>query len=116
MQEPDPPLHDAAKAGDADKVKSLLEAGADPCQADARGKVPYDVAADKSVRDAFRRSAHSCFMTSLTQPLARLQHWLNSNTCLYPLLDRGSCSLSPSPPLPTHDLLCLQFPTSVVSL
>lgn len=56
MQEPDPPLYEAAKAGDADKVTSLLTDGADPCQADSRGKVPYDVAADKSVRDAFRRS------------------------------------------------------------
>ena len=57
VQEPDPPLHEAAKAGDADKVRSLLDAGADPCQADSRDKVPYDVAADKTVRDAFRRSA-----------------------------------------------------------
>ena len=56
LQEPDPPLHEAAKAGDAAKVKSLLETGADPCEADSRGKVPYDVAADKAVRDAFRRS------------------------------------------------------------
>ena len=56
LQEPDPPLHEAAKAGDADKVKSLLEAGTNPCEADSRGKVPYDVAADKAVRDAFRRS------------------------------------------------------------
>lgn len=69
MQETDPPLHEAAKAGDADKVKSLLDAGADPCQADSRGKVPYDVAADKSVRDAFRRSVHSCPLFPLTQPL-----------------------------------------------
>ena len=61
MQELDPPLHEAAKAGDADKVKSLLEGGADPCQADSRGKVPYDVAADKPVRDAFRRSVGSSF-------------------------------------------------------
>ena len=57
LQEPDPPLHEAAKAGDAAKVKSLLEAGTNPCEADSRGKVPYDVAADKAVRDAFRRSA-----------------------------------------------------------
>lgn len=54
-KEPDPPLHEAAKAGNADKVKGLLEGGADPCQADSKGKVPYDVAADKAVRDAFRR-------------------------------------------------------------
>ncbi len=56
LQEPDPPLHEAAKAGNAAKVKSLLETGANPCEADSRGKVPYDVAADKAVRDAFRRS------------------------------------------------------------
>ena len=49
-------MHEAAKAGDADKVKSLLETGTNPCEADSRGKVPYDVAADKAVRDAFRRS------------------------------------------------------------
>ncbi|KAL3146340.1 hypothetical protein ABBQ32_003031 [Trebouxia sp. C0010 RCD-2024] len=55
VKEPGPPLHEAAKAGDADKVKRLLDEGADPCQADGRGKVPYDVAADKAVRDAFRR-------------------------------------------------------------
>lgn len=48
-------MHEAAKAGDADKVKGLLEGGADPCQADPRGRMPYDVAADKPVRDAFRR-------------------------------------------------------------
>lgn len=55
LQEPDPPLHEAAKAGDADKVKSLLEGGVNPAQPDPRGKLAYDVAADKAVRDAFRR-------------------------------------------------------------
>lgn len=49
-------MHEAAKAGNADKVRRLLEGGADPCLADTRGKVPYEVAADKPVRDAFRRS------------------------------------------------------------
>ena len=55
LQELDPPLHEAARAGDADRVKALLEGGSDPCEADNRGRVPYDVAADKAVRDAFRR-------------------------------------------------------------
>lgn len=73
LQEPDPPLHEAAKAGDADRVKSLLKGGADPCEGDSRGKVPYDVAADKAVRDAFRRSALSLCM-------------LSSHDCMYRLL------------------------------
>lgn len=55
MQEPDPPLHEAAKTGNADRVKSLLEGGADPSLPDPRGRMPYDVSADKAVRDAFRR-------------------------------------------------------------
>lgn len=71
LQEPDPPLHEAAKAGDADKVKSLLDGGADPCQADSRGKVPYDVAADKPVRDAFRRSASGCLCSCSVPDFAR---------------------------------------------
>ena len=72
LQEPDPPLHEAAKAGDADRVKSLLEEGADPCEADSRGKVPYDVAADKAVRDAFRRSALSLCMSSRHDCMCRM--------------------------------------------
>ncbi len=71
MQEPDPPLHEAAKAGNAEKVKSLLEGGANPCEADSRGRVPYDVAADKAVRDAFRRSVQ-CLGAS---PTLCLVHW-----------------------------------------
>ena len=55
VQEPDPPLHEAAKSGNADRVKSLLEGGADPTQADPRGRLAYDIAADKPVRDVFRR-------------------------------------------------------------
>ena len=82
VQEPDPPLHEAAKAGDADKVRRLLEEGADPCQADTRGKVPYDVAADKAVRDAFRRSVDrqpiSCGVTSVTPLLIAHQEVLYS--------------------------------------
>ena len=72
LQEPDPPLHEAAKAGDADKVKSLLEGGADPCEGDSRGKVPYDVAADKAVRDAFRRLVLSLCMVSSHDCVCRL--------------------------------------------
>ncbi|CAL8460734.1 g265 [Coccomyxa elongata] len=52
---PDSPLHLAAKAGIAEKVAQLLQKGEDPTVLDARGKPPYSVAADKEVRDAFRR-------------------------------------------------------------
>ncbi|EIE25625.1 hypothetical protein COCSUDRAFT_83632 [Coccomyxa subellipsoidea C-169] len=52
---PDSGLHVAAKAGDAAKVTQLLEGGEDPTALDARGRPPYAVAADKDVRDAFRR-------------------------------------------------------------
>lgn len=48
-------LHLAARAGDATTVASLLEAGADPCARDARGKTPYMLAVDKATRDEFRR-------------------------------------------------------------
>mmetsp|Transcript_40627 Transcript_40627/g.115020 ORF Transcript_40627/g.115020 Transcript_40627/m.115020 type:complete len:658 (-) Transcript_40627:264-2237(-) len=51
----DSELHKAAKAGNREKVRELLEAGADPCQADSRGWAPYLVALDKPTRDAFRR-------------------------------------------------------------
>ncbi len=37
------------------QVAQLLERGEDPTVLDARGKPPYAVAADKDVRDAFRR-------------------------------------------------------------
>eukprot|EP00884_Botryococcus_braunii_P011078 jgi/Botrbrau1/19972/Bobra.0059s0087.1 len=52
----DPPVHRAAKSGDADKVARLLEEGADPGERDGRGRPPYDVAGCKEVRDAFRRA------------------------------------------------------------
>eukprot|EP00873_Tetraselmis_striata_P024606 jgi/Tetstr1/444870/TSEL_032712.t1 len=52
---PDSALHVAARAGDAEAVRELLEAGGDPGARDARGRPPYDVAADKPTRDAFRR-------------------------------------------------------------
>ncbi len=53
----DPPLHKAAKAGDEERVSRLLEAGHDPTQQDAQGRVPYQLAASKGARDAFRRFA-----------------------------------------------------------
>ncbi|KAG2493331.1 hypothetical protein HYH03_008466 [Edaphochlamys debaryana] len=49
------PLHRAAKAGDPDRVRRLLEGGQDPCALDAKGRPPYALAADKNTRDAFRR-------------------------------------------------------------
>ncbi len=36
-------------------MTQLLEGGEDPTAVDARGRPPYAVAADKDVRDAFRR-------------------------------------------------------------
>jgi hypothetical protein len=53
----EPPLHKASKAGDAERVTRLLESGHDPTAQDARGRVPYLLAASKEVRDAFRRHA-----------------------------------------------------------
>ena len=83
MQEPDPPLHEAAKAGNADKVKTLLEGGADPCQADSKGKVPYDLAADKAVRDAFRRYEYgSCQKCCLVANLEAICIELRDTACL----------------------------------
>ncbi|CAL5219276.1 g1077 [Coccomyxa viridis] len=52
---PDSALHAASRSGDADKVAALLQAGEDASVLDARGKPPYAVAANKEVRDAFRR-------------------------------------------------------------
>ncbi|XP_024995936.1 ankyrin repeat and zinc finger domain-containing protein 1-like [Cynara cardunculus var. scolymus] len=49
------PLHEAAKAGNADKVLELLEQGLDPCLIDERGRTPYRIAAGKEVRNSFRR-------------------------------------------------------------
>ncbi|XP_052625555.1 uncharacterized protein LOC111919024 isoform X1 [Lactuca sativa] len=49
------PLHEAAKAGNVDKVMELLEQGLDPCVLDERGKTPYKVAVNKEVRNVFRR-------------------------------------------------------------
>lgn len=49
------PLSKASKAGDADRVWRLLEAGNDPCVRDSKGRVAYVLAANKDVRDAFRR-------------------------------------------------------------
>lgn len=51
----DTQLHRAAKAGDAERVTRLLDSGHDPALLDAKGRPPYSVAADKAVRDVFRR-------------------------------------------------------------
>ena len=53
---PEPELHAAARAGDADRVLALLiDEGADPTVA-YRGKVAYVASKDKDTRDAFRRA------------------------------------------------------------
>ena len=52
---PEPPLHQAARAGDAERIEALLQEGHDPAVTNAGGKTAYAVAADKAVRDAFRR-------------------------------------------------------------
>ncbi|GAX75474.1 hypothetical protein CEUSTIGMA_g2917.t1 [Chlamydomonas eustigma] len=50
------PLHRAARSGDADRVTMLLTSGRhDPSVKDEQGRTPYALAADKAVRDAFRR-------------------------------------------------------------
>jgi len=53
---PEPELHAAARAGDADRVLALLnDEHADPTVV-YRGKVAYVVSKDKVTRDAFRRA------------------------------------------------------------
>ena len=53
---PEPELHAAARAGDADRVLALLiDERADPTVV-YRGKVAYVVSKDKDTRDAFRRA------------------------------------------------------------
>jgi hypothetical protein len=49
------PLHVAAKAGDTDSVRKLLEEDADPCSKDKAGRTPYTLAKDKETRNIFRR-------------------------------------------------------------
>eukprot|EP00897_Mesotaenium_endlicherianum_P009008 jgi/Mesen1/8135/ME000437S07227 len=49
------PLHEASAAGEPARVLVLLEGGEDPGVADARGRTPYAVAADKETRNVFRR-------------------------------------------------------------
>lgn len=49
-----PPLHRAAAAGNAALVRQLLDSGADPTVVDA-GKVAYEAASSKAVRDEMRR-------------------------------------------------------------
>ncbi|NWW85572.1 ANKZ1 protein, partial [Rhynochetos jubatus] len=49
------PLHVAARAGKAEAVWLLLEAGADPALRDRQDRTPYCVSADKPTRNAFRK-------------------------------------------------------------
>ena len=49
------PLHKAAKAASASKVRELLEDGADPCALDGSGRTPFQLADDKETRNVFRR-------------------------------------------------------------
>ncbi|NXO57443.1 ANKZ1 protein, partial [Aramus guarauna] len=48
-------LHVAARAGKAEAVRLLLEAGADPALRDRQERTPYCVSADKPTRNAFRK-------------------------------------------------------------
>ncbi|XP_057293039.1 ankyrin repeat and zinc finger domain-containing protein 1-like isoform X2 [Hydractinia symbiolongicarpus] len=48
-------LHRAAKSRSKEIISLLLQNGCDPCERNKEGKVPYDVAADKSTRNEFRR-------------------------------------------------------------
>ncbi|KAM6332529.1 tRNA endonuclease ANKZF1 [Podargus strigoides] len=48
-------LHVAARAGKAEAVCLLLEAGADPAHRDIQDRTPYCVSADKLTRNAFRK-------------------------------------------------------------
>ncbi|XP_074450796.1 tRNA endonuclease ANKZF1 isoform X3 [Larus michahellis] len=48
-------LHVAARAGKAEAVSLLLEAGADPALRDGQERTPYCVSADKLTRNAFRK-------------------------------------------------------------
>ncbi|XP_042746494.1 ankyrin repeat and zinc finger domain-containing protein 1 isoform X3 [Lagopus leucura] len=48
-------LHVAARAGRAEAVYLLLEAGADPALRDRQERTPYCVSADKPTRNAFRK-------------------------------------------------------------
>ncbi|NXT22250.1 ANKZ1 protein, partial [Syrrhaptes paradoxus] len=48
-------LHVAARAGKAEAVRLLLQAGADPALSDGQERTPYCVSADKLTRNAFRK-------------------------------------------------------------
>ncbi|KFW80141.1 Ankyrin repeat and zinc finger domain-containing protein 1, partial [Manacus vitellinus] len=48
-------LHVAARAGKAEAVCLLLEAGADPALRDRQERTPYCVSADRTTRNAFRK-------------------------------------------------------------
>ena len=50
---PQPELHQASRGGDAKAIERLLREGHDPTV--SVGKTAYAVAANKAVRDAFRR-------------------------------------------------------------
>eukprot|EP00252_Welwitschia_mirabilis_P012148 TRINITY_DN2701_c0_g1_i3.p1 TRINITY_DN2701_c0_g1~~TRINITY_DN2701_c0_g1_i3.p1 ORF type:complete len:596 (+),score=123.56 TRINITY_DN2701_c0_g1_i3:55-1788(+) len=49
------PLHEAAKSGNSFRVLELLEQEYNPCIKDERGRTAYSLAADKEVRNVFRR-------------------------------------------------------------
>jgi ankyrin repeat protein len=46
------PLHEAARGGNAEVVRLLLEGGADPAHKDAKGKTPLDIAQGRKHMDA----------------------------------------------------------------
>lgn len=48
-------LHRAVRSRSKEIISLLLQNGCDPCERNEEGKVPYDVAADKSTRNEFRR-------------------------------------------------------------
>ncbi|CAM9500662.1 unnamed protein product [Choristocarpus tenellus] len=50
------PLHVAAAGGHVTLISVLLDRGADPGLQDVQGRVPYVLAREKEVRDAFRRA------------------------------------------------------------
>ncbi|CAN0587331.1 unnamed protein product, partial [Ectocarpus sp. 12 AP-2014] len=50
------PLHVAAAGGHVAVLGMLLERGASPLAEDVRGRVPYLLAPNKDIRDAFRRA------------------------------------------------------------
>jgi len=49
------PLHAATAAGDEAQLLELLEDGADPTARDGKGRVPFFLAPNQKIRDAYRR-------------------------------------------------------------